>query len=123
MDSILEANKINSIDPESILCTYEGHTVFSLFFDKIRVYEQILAQLQEMEFETEEDVNDIEVENGYIRRLYRVLNIPTGDLKGKLQSRDSLGKITGRQNRCQKFVMGLCRKSEPTYGQLGFKSV
>ena len=44
-----------------------------------------------MEFLTEEDVNDIEVENGYIRRLYRVLNIPTGDLKGKLQSRDSLG--------------------------------
>ena len=27
--------KIDKIDPETILCTYEGHTVFSIFSDYI----------------------------------------------------------------------------------------
>ena len=91
MESLQESNKINRIDPESILCVFEGHTAFSLFFDRIRVYEQILAQLEEMEFEPEEDVNGLEVENGYLRRLYRALNVPTGDLAGKQDSSKSSG--------------------------------
>ena len=55
------------------------------------MYEQILAQLEEMEFEPEEDVNGLEVENGYLRRLYRALNVPTGDLAGKQDSSKSSG--------------------------------
>ena len=103
MESLQEQNKINSIDTESLLCTYEGHTVFSLFFDRIRVYEQILAQLQEMEFEPQEDVNGLEVENGYLRRLYRTLNVPTADLlgkDGKDETKNTSSSSKGRQNTC-----------------------
>ena len=31
--SIKEKTKIRDIDPETFLCTYEGHTIFSIFFD------------------------------------------------------------------------------------------
>jgi len=77
--SVDSHSKIAWIDPQSILCTYEGHTIFSIFFDTIAVYEQIITQLQEMEFPEEEDFNGIDVENGYLRRLYRTLYLPTGD--------------------------------------------
>lgn len=33
-----------------------------------------------MEFETEEDINGQDCENSKLRRLYRVMNIPTSDL-------------------------------------------
>ena len=69
-----------------MLSTYEGHTIFSIFFDSIAVYELILMQLREMEFPSEEDFDGLDVENGSLRRLYRALNLPTGDLlrtKGK----------------------------------------
>ena len=39
LDTVMKAvdknQKINQIDPESIVCTYEGHTIFSIFFDRI----------------------------------------------------------------------------------------
>ena len=38
-----------------------------------------MAQLQDMEFPEEEDFNGLDVENGILRRLYRVLNLPTSD--------------------------------------------
>ena len=31
--------KITYIDPETILSNFEGHTIFSIFYDKIQVYE------------------------------------------------------------------------------------
>ena len=63
-----------------MLSTYEGHTIFSLFWDRIEVYEQILSQLQDFDFEDEEDINGQDCESSYLRRLYRVLNLPTDDL-------------------------------------------
>ena len=63
-----------------MLGTYEGHSIFSLFFDRIEVYEQILSQLQDYEFEEEEDINGQDCESSLLRRLYRVLNLPTDDL-------------------------------------------
>ena len=42
----LEARqKMPEIDPQTIICQFEGHTIFSLFWDSIAVYEKILAQL------------------------------------------------------------------------------
>ena len=38
-DAIDERRKIDEIDRESIVCTYEGHTVFSIFSDYDDVYE------------------------------------------------------------------------------------
>ena len=39
------------------MCNFEGHTIFSIFFDRTKVYEQILRQLSDMEFEDEIDIN------------------------------------------------------------------
>ena len=37
-----QKENIHDIDAETVLATYEGHTFFSLFFDKIMIYEKIL---------------------------------------------------------------------------------
>jgi hypothetical protein len=37
-----DKRKIKDIDHETILSTFEGHTIFSIYFDDIRVYEAIL---------------------------------------------------------------------------------
>ena len=38
-ESIQNRTKIDKIDISAMLSTYEGHTIFSLFFDRIEVYE------------------------------------------------------------------------------------
>lgn len=38
-DAIKENQPFSTIDPESIVCNYEGHSIFSIFFDRIDVYE------------------------------------------------------------------------------------
>lgn len=80
--------RIETIDTQSILSTYEGHTIFSIFWDSIRVYEQILFQLSEREFPLEEDFNGVDCENSQLRRLYRVLKIPTGDLLNRKDQKE-----------------------------------
>ena len=34
-----KAGTLSKIDPEAILSTYEGRTIFSIYFDTIQVYE------------------------------------------------------------------------------------
>ena len=89
-EALESRSKLIPIDPQAILSTYEGHTIFSIFFDSIAVYELILAQLREMEFASEEDFDGLDVENGSLRRLYRALNLPTGDL---LRSKAKRGEV------------------------------
>ena len=48
-----KSGKVYEIDPETILAVFEGHTIFSIYFDNIIVYEQILTQLVDKEFEDE----------------------------------------------------------------------
>lgn len=47
LENIVEAiesrSKIKKIDTEAILSVYEGQTIFSIFYDRMAVYEQILA--------------------------------------------------------------------------------
>ena len=71
---------INYIDPEAILANYEGHTIFSIFFDRIEVFDQIYDQIDSEDYPSKLDVNGFKVENSYLRRLHRVLNLPTTDL-------------------------------------------
>ena len=73
------------IDEETLLSTYEGHTIFSIYLQKHEVYEQILFQLKKSEFEDELNSLKKFVENNVLRRLYRILITPTDDLvqKGK----------------------------------------
>lgn len=87
------------IDPEAIFSNYEGHTIFSIFFDRILVYEQLLNQVTKNEIEEEEDINGQDIESNFSRRLYRILNTPTGDLahfKDKINDKD----VTKSMNAC-----------------------
>ena len=68
-----------SIDMEAVVCTYEVHTIFSIFQEHIVVYEQILRQLKEHDFPDTEDFNGNTAENPYLRRLHRILLTPTAD--------------------------------------------
>ena len=43
------------------------------------VYEKILDQLRDKEFEQEEDCNGVISENVFLKRLYWTLTLPTGD--------------------------------------------
>ena len=59
-----------------------------------------------MEFSTEPDINGIDVENRYLKRLHRVLNMPTSDLahsKDKLNKKKSQG-ILSKNNCCKKIT-------------------
>ena len=69
------------IDETTILSTYQGHTIFSIFLHKMEVYEQILTQLNAQEYEDEVSMKKI-VESNVLKRLYRILSTPTADLKG-----------------------------------------
>ena len=42
-----------SFNDESIVATYEGHTIFSIFLYRVQAYEKILDQLKGQEFEDE----------------------------------------------------------------------
>ena len=80
MISLQNLQKISAIDEESITSTYEGHTIFSIFWDQITVYETILIQQQESEFPKEVGQDGRDYENAKLRRLFHILNMPTSDL-------------------------------------------
>ena len=80
--SSLEKEQDFFIDRKTILSVYEGHTIFSIFLHRISVYEQIYNQLREDELEDEEDTRLKKfAENGVLRRLYRVLSMPTDEVE------------------------------------------
>ena len=55
--------KTHQIDIDTILSTFEGHTIFSIYFDNIQVYEQILEQLDAIEFPEETGLTGNSIEN------------------------------------------------------------
>ena len=55
---------------------YAGHTIFSIFYDKERVYTAIKDYVVGNDFEPQEQ-DGVEVENNFLRRLIRILVLPT----------------------------------------------
>ena len=47
-----------------------------------------MVQLNELEFPLEEDFNGLDCENSILRRLYRILNLPTSDFLHKRAIKD-----------------------------------
>ena len=94
------------------------------------MYEQILAQLQDLEFPDEEDFDGQDVENSYLRRLYRILNLPTGDWVSRddVMNRAHADKLR-RKSLMTRFVtatrklLGLGHGLCDPYRAIGFKSV
>ena len=72
-----------SFNDETILGTYEGHTIFSIFINRMEAYEKILEQLSEREFEDEINIFQKQVQNSFLRRLYRIISLPTEDIQVK----------------------------------------
>ena len=72
--------KTHEIDMDTILSTFEGHTIFSIYFDNIQVYEQILEQLDSCDFPEEAGLTGNSIENHKLRLLLSILNLPTEDL-------------------------------------------
>ena len=91
----LQLNKEDdfSIDEDTILSTYQGHTIFSIFLQRFEVYEQILSQLEEKKYEDELNILRKLSENTVLRRLYRILCMPTAEIVvNKLEKMDSVKK-------------------------------
>ena len=65
------------------MSTFEGRTIFSIYFDNIAVYEQIHSQLYDTEFDDQENKLGRMIENSYLRRLMQILKLPTNDLARK----------------------------------------
>lgn len=129
-DLIERRAKINYIDPESILANYEGHTIFSIFFDRIEVFEQIFEQLSNQEFLPEEDINGFMVENSYLRRLHRVLHLPTADLlhykhSSRQRTQDKKDRKKSKLTRCCTLFCGklFARTEKNKKGKVGYKSL
>ena len=100
------------IDEGTILSTYEGHTIFSIFLHKIEVYEQIYSQFQDLEFEDELNSLKKFAENGILRRLYRIISMPTADIEidaSKTKNNDVNCKVC--MNRKEEATAPLLKKS------------
>ena len=72
--------KLDNIDLQTVMCVFNHHTAFSLFAHSVKFHEQVLTQLNEGEFPPEEQEDETELENNILRRLYRILVLPTPDI-------------------------------------------
>ena len=56
---------------------YEGHSVFSIFEDKLKFHQEIVENLNNRKFQQEKDVYDNYVDNALLRKISMILNMPT----------------------------------------------
>jgi len=75
--------RLDDVDLQSAICIYDGHTIFSIFNDHDKMMEQILTQLDEGEWEPEVLEDESEIQNDVLRRLFRILNLPTPLMQNK----------------------------------------
>ena len=68
---------------DTMLSTYEGHTIFSIYWNALDLYNTIADQLESQVFD-EVMIEKKSYENPTLRRLYRVLKIPSMDLKPEI---------------------------------------
>lgn len=89
-----------------------------------------MSQFEDEEFEGEDNIYGLDVENSYLKRLYRTLTLPTADWK---DSKDVIAKIFIEENSplsCWKKVssyvrelFGMAHGHKDPFRMLGFKSV
>ena len=79
MKRVNDGQRVQNIDLQTALSTFNGHTLFSIFSESVAVHEQLLNQIMEGEFPDEELDDETVLENNQLRRLYRTLTMPTPD--------------------------------------------
>lgn len=67
---------ITNFSEDTILANYDGHTIFTIFYNISEVYKQLQIYIEDKQYE-DEDVLGRLSENNFLRRLYRILNLPT----------------------------------------------
>jgi len=78
-----------------MLCAFDDHTVFSIFADNVKFHEQVLIQVLEGEFPDEEQEDESLLENNLLRRLYRILTLPTPDMLDPEKHPSATGNTEG----------------------------
>ena len=101
------------------MSTFFGHTVFSIYFDQIDVFEQILNQLRDLHgFEDSKFLGD-DTESQFKRRLFRILNLPVENLalthRTKAEQDSPFRAFTRR--------LGNCFSKPALDGSVGYKSL
>ena len=94
------------------------------------VYEKILDQLRDKEFEQEEDCNGINSENVFLKRLYWTLTLPTGDWYDSqaiqlkvIEEENSPLNCMSKLNVCLRRTLGLVSGVKDPYSSIGYRSV
>ena len=98
IQNLLKRDEKFYIGDKTMLSVYEGHTIFSIFQFNPQVYEQIHKQIRSRTFEESIDAFKNPTENVFLRRLFRILNIPT-----------KTTKLIFDDERCTEDLMNWCR--------------
>ena len=76
------------------MSVFEGHTIFSLFGNDEKLHVHLYNQLSEADWPEAEQEDEYMMQNSTLRRLYRILNLPTPDIA-----------IGGKKDRSDKNMM------------------
>ena len=121
---------MREIDREAILAVYQGHTIFSIFQNDVRVFDQIHDQFAGGEFDEEEDLYGASAENSILRRLHRTLSLPTADWKGRKAliaqiEEDEASPLNcgARATAFMRTLLGMAHGQRDPFRSLGFKPV
>ena len=95
-----EFSTIPDIPDQTILSVYDGKTIFSIFKDSEKVFDQLYDQIKSRTFDDSFDAFKKPTENVFLRRLHRIMSIPTEvlDIKDEDVGRDSDIKVTLSMN-------------------------
>ena len=74
---IREKKKVKQVGLNQLLAVIEGQTIPSLFPEVVILLKLVAKQLEEANFKSKEDVDDIEVEHPFVRKLTQILSLAT----------------------------------------------
>ena len=73
-EMIFEQKAIRQVDDYSLFASFQGYTIFTIFFKEVKVLNRILSNLEIEDFPKQHDDDDNELENEFYRRLYFTLS-------------------------------------------------
>ena len=95
LQALKTSSKLPEIDLEALVCTFEGQTFHSIFFEDIKVYENIKKRLRDAEFE-EQERNGMTIEHEFLRRLIQILKMPVRQLQSNTNELSDRTRIAGK---------------------------
>lgn len=93
-DVLSKKKRLDDVDMQAVTSMFDCHTVFSIFSNEEKFHEQILTQITEREWPNEVQEDESEIQNNILRRLYRILTMPTPLLVSKKDAQAGKGDET-----------------------------